>query len=142
MLVSGSLVEDPRVMGLIEASGGLVVADDLCTGSRAFPPAGGAVSDPMEALMDRMMDRFPCPSRASAEERLPGILSLAEKSGARGVVLLVQKFCTPHVADYPYLGSELRKRGIPCIMVEMEESGLTEGRLQTRLEGFFETLGD
>jgi hypothetical protein len=27
-------------------------------------------------------------------------------------------------------------------MVEMEESGLMEGQLRTRLEGFFEMIGD
>jgi benzoyl-CoA reductase/2-hydroxyglutaryl-CoA dehydratase subunit BcrC/BadD/HgdB len=141
VLVSGSLVEDPRVMGLIEESGGMVVADDLCTGIRSFDPVDGKGADPLERLMDRMMNHFPCPSRSSAEERIPRILHLMRESDAKGVVFLFQKFCTPHLADYPYLGGELRKMGIPCTMVEMEESGLAEERLKTRLEGFFETMG-
>jgi benzoyl-CoA reductase/2-hydroxyglutaryl-CoA dehydratase subunit BcrC/BadD/HgdB len=140
VLVSGSLIEDGKTLDIIEQSGGLVVADDLCTGLRSFEPADGKGSDPIDRLIDRTMSRFPCPTRSSAEERLDRIMHLKEISGAQAVVFLFQKFCTPHLADHPFLNEGLRRMNVPSIMVEMEEAGINEGQMRTRLEGFFEMI--
>jgi bcr-type benzoyl-CoA reductase subunit C len=141
VLVSGSLIEEPRVLDLLEECGGKVVADDLCTGFRHFYPPAGAGQTATERLIDRYMNRFPCPARSRAEKRIPLILELINNSQARGVVFLFQKFCTPHLADHPILAEELKKEGIPSVAIEMEEAGIGEGRLRTRLEAFFEMLG-
>jgi benzoyl-CoA reductase/2-hydroxyglutaryl-CoA dehydratase subunit BcrC/BadD/HgdB len=142
ILVSGSLIESAAVMETIETSGGTVVADDLCTGLRAFspPPAGKAA--PFDRLMDRHFNRVPCPSRVRAEDRLARIRGLLDRSGARGVLFVVQKFCTPHLADYPFLSTELKKEGIPVLLVEMDENWQTQGQFETRLEAFFEMLNN
>jgi len=141
VLVSGSLIEEPEVLRILEESGGMVVADDLCTGLRNFVPAYGTGDDPIEQLIDRTMNHFPCPSRASAEDRLPRLLQLIDSAKARAVVFIFQKFCTPHLGDHPFLNAALRDRQIPSTMVELEESGIVEGQMRTRLEGFFEMIG-
>ncbi|MFH1981030.1 MAG: 2-hydroxyacyl-CoA dehydratase family protein [Pseudomonadota bacterium] len=140
VLVTGSLVESTAVLTALEAAGARIVADDLCTGYRHFSPADGAGAEPMDRLVDRYMRRFPCPSRSRAEERLPRILDLAARSGARGVVFLLQKFCTPHLADVPPLTDMLREKGIASLLLEMDETWQVDGRIRTRLEGFFEML--
>ena len=140
VLVSGSLVESVSVLAAIEAAGARIVADDLCTGVRHFSPADGAGADPMARLVDRYMSRFPCPSRSRAEDRLPLILDLVERSGARGVVFVLQKFCTPHLADVPTLTDRLREKGLYSLVLEMDETWQLDGRVRTRLEGFLEML--
>jgi benzoyl-CoA reductase/2-hydroxyglutaryl-CoA dehydratase subunit BcrC/BadD/HgdB len=142
VLVSGSLVESPGILEILEASGGRVVADDLCTGYRHIHPASGEGRNPLDRLVDRYMRRFPCPARSRAVDRAQLMMELIRRSGAKAVVFLLQKFCTPHLADIPILTGVLKNEGIPAIMVEMEESGLMEGQLRTRLEGFFEMIGD
>lgn len=141
VLVSGSLVEEPAVYDILEASGGRVAADDLCTGYRFIDPPDGTGPDPIGRLVDRYQRRFPCPSRSTAADRMPPMKEIISRSGARGVIFLFQKFCTPHLSDYPVMVEELRKEGIPTLLVEMEETGLGEGQLKTRLEGFFEMIG-
>lgn len=141
VFLSGSLIEAPEVLGLVEASGMRVAGDDLCTGLRHFHPAGGKGEDPLDRLMDRYLHRFPCPARARAAERVPLLVDLIRRSGARGVVFMFQKFCTPHLADHPVLTEELGKEGIPSILVEMDETGIMESQMRTRLEGFSEMLG-
>jgi len=86
--------------------------------------------------------RFPCPSRSLVEDRIAPIRGLISRSGIRGVIFLFQKFCTPHLADYPVLVEEIKKEGVPTLLIEMEEAGVTEGQLKTRFEGFFEMIGD
>ncbi|MBI4965578.1 MAG: 2-hydroxyacyl-CoA dehydratase [Desulfomonile tiedjei] len=141
VLVSGSLVEEPGVLELLEECGGKVVADDLCTGLRHFDPPAGQGLTAIERLIDRYINRFPCPARSRAEKRAPLILRLIRDSQAKGVVFLFQKYCTPHLADHPMLAEELKRHGIPSVAIEMEEAGMGEGQVRTRLEAFFEMLG-
>jgi benzoyl-CoA reductase/2-hydroxyglutaryl-CoA dehydratase subunit BcrC/BadD/HgdB len=127
-------------MEILEESGGKVVADDLCTGFRHFFPPGGEGQSPLDQLIDRYINRFPCPSRTRARNRSPLIIELIRRSGSSGVIFLFQKFCTPHLADHPIITEALRRENIHSIMIEMEETGINEGQLRTRFEGFFEML--
>ena len=122
--------------------GGRVVGDDLCTGWRNFSQPEGQGDDAMDRLMDRHFKRFPCPARAKAQDRAPVLARLAEKSGARGVVFFMQKFCTPHVADLPVVLEALQERGVRGLVVEMGETGFSEGQMRTRVEAFLEMLRD
>ena len=140
VLVSGSVIDEPRVLQILEASGGRVVGDDLCTGWRNFCPPAGRGNDPIDRLMDRHFKRFPCPARMKAQDRAPILVDLAQKSGARGVVFFMQKFCAPHVADLPVVMEALEARDVRAIVVEMEETGFSEGQMRTRLEAFLEVL--
>jgi bcr-type benzoyl-CoA reductase subunit C len=140
VLITGSLIENLAVLNIIEASGGRVVADDLCNGFRQMFPPQGKGETPMDRLIDRYMNRFPCPARSRVENRVNRILELTQTSGARGVIFVLQKFCTPHLADYPTLSEELKKNGIPSILIEMDETWQMEAQLKTRLESFFEMM--
>ena len=142
VLVSGSLIEDPKVLDMLEAAGGRVAADDLCTGIRHFLPADGKGDNSLEKLVDRYVNRFPCPSRSRAVDRAPYLMDLIRKSKSKGVIFFLQKFCTPHLADLPILGETLKKANIPSLVFEMEVTGAMEGQLRTRLESFFEMIGD
>ena len=140
VLISGSLIESSEVFKTIEALGGQVVADDLCSGTRHLNPAKGEGNDAVGRLIDRHFKRFPCPSRARATRRASHLDALVKKSGAKGVIFLIQKFCTPHLSDYPVLADALKKKNIPCTLIEMDETWSVEGQFKTRLEGFFEML--
>ena len=95
----------------------------------------------MDRLIDRYMNRFPCPARSRVENRVNRILELVQTSGARGVIFVLQKFCTPHLADYPTLSGEHKKNGFPSLLIEMDETWHMEAQLKTRLESFFEMMG-
>jgi benzoyl-CoA reductase/2-hydroxyglutaryl-CoA dehydratase subunit BcrC/BadD/HgdB len=141
VLVSGSVIDEPRVLAILEDAGARVVGDDLCTGLRNFSPPGGEGKEPIERLMDRHFKRLACPARRKAQERAPLLADLAAASGAKGVVFLLQKFCTPHLADLPVVLEALKAKGLRGLVVEMEETGLNEGQLRTRVESFLEMLG-
>ena len=98
--------------------------------------------DPIDRLMDRHFKRFPCPARMKAQERAPVLVDLVNGSRAKGVVFFLQKFCTPHLADLPVVLDALQAEGVRGLVVEMEETGLNEGQLRTRVESFLEMLGD
>ena len=142
VLVSGSVIDHPRILEVLEECGARVAADDFCSGYRPVAPVETNGVDPWDRLMDRYLKRFPCPARCRAEDRLPVLRDLLERSGAKGVVFLFQKFCTPHIADLPVLKDALDRDGLPCLVIELDETGFNEGQVRTRIESFLELAGD
>jgi benzoyl-CoA reductase/2-hydroxyglutaryl-CoA dehydratase subunit BcrC/BadD/HgdB len=140
VIVSGSLIESTDIFHLIASAGGRVVADDLCTGWRRSYPDYGHDPNPVDRLFYRHCTRRPCPSRSLAVDRSRVLADLATRSGAKGVVFMVQKFCTPHLADYPILSDELKQQGLPSLLLEVDETWQTGEQLKNRLESFFDMI--
>jgi benzoyl-CoA reductase/2-hydroxyglutaryl-CoA dehydratase subunit BcrC/BadD/HgdB len=140
VIVSGSLIESTDIFHLIASAGGRVAADDLCTGWRRSYPDYGHDSNPVDRLFYRHCTRRPCPSRSLAVDRSRVLANLAARSGAKGVVFMVQKFCTPHLADYPILSDELKAHGLPSLLLEVDETWQTGEQLKNRLESFFDMI--
>ena len=142
VMISGSLVEDAGILDMIEDAGGRIVANDLCNGYRQLLPPAADGNSPLDRIVNRYLQRMPCPARARAEDRMGLMLDLMTKSGAQGLILILQKFCTPHLSDYPSLARVLRENGFPVLLLEMDESWQPGGQAQTRLESFFEMIGN
>jgi benzoyl-CoA reductase/2-hydroxyglutaryl-CoA dehydratase subunit BcrC/BadD/HgdB len=142
VVVSGSAIEHPDILTYIEEIGGKIVWDDHCTGIRSFEPVNGAGPDPLEQLVDRYMRRLPCASRCKAEDRWARWEEAMNQLNPQGVIFIIQKFCTPHLSDYPYLKDQLQRKNIPTIVIEMDESWEVSGQIKTRLEGFMDMIGD
>ena len=140
LIISGSLVESEAVLDFVEKAGGRIVYDDICNGSRPQNPPRGKGNHPLDQVIDRIITRNPCPSRSTAEKRYQLLAEKIEDCRANGILFLVQKFCTPHLADVPFLVETLKKNDIPSIMIEMDESWQIDGQFRTRVEGFLEML--
>ena len=143
VVIHGSLCErcSRSVLEEIEACGGVIVDDDLYVGSKYFNTLYNEELAPMEALLDTYLHRVsPCPTRY--EERDPGdyLAEVYNRSGAKGIIMVVVKFCEAH--DYLYFTAHRRfeQLGIPEMLVETVHEGAAEGQLKTRLQGFFEKL--
>ncbi len=136
-IVSGSVLEDARAFRLVGEAGGQVVADDLCTGSRWYEEDISVEGDPWEELAVRYLGRIPCPTRGTAQMRSERLASLLDASQAGSVLFLTQKFCDPHLADVPLLREFLQSRGVPSLLLELEDEGPADEQWKTRLETFF-----
>lgn len=141
IVLSGGLCNMPDVYGTIENSGGVVVADDLCTGSRFYEADVASKADGVAAIAERYIGRNVCPAKhAGIRNRGESLVKLARDSGADGVIFMYLKFCDPHSFDYPYLKQMLADEKIPCLLYEMEEKDAGGGQFQTRCEAFMEML--
>ena len=140
ILLVGGVCDQPEIYDLIEATGGVVVWDDLCTGSRWFE---GEIDPavPLEGLAERYTSRPLCPSKHfSVTLRGETTVDLARKFQADGVLFLLLKFCDPHAFDYPYMKQHLDQAGIPSLLYEVEDQLPSEGQIRTRLETFIEMM--
>jgi len=142
LLLIGPVLDDPTVLDIIDDLGACVVGDDLCTGSRYFdqPVAEAGEGDPIEALADRYLKRWPCPTKHSLHgQRGEHLLELVEERKADGLVFTLQKFCEPQAFDYAIIKETLDVAGVPHLVLELEHTPAV-GQLRTRLEAFSEML--
>jgi len=141
IVLAGSVCSHPDIYDIIENAGGVVVGDDLCTGSRYFEGVMDEKAPPLEAIARRYLDRAICPAKhAGLTDRGENIVRIVRDNQADGVVFLLLKFCDPHAFDYPYIKEMLDKENIPCMLLDMEEQLPAEGQLQTRFETFVQIL--
>jgi benzoyl-CoA reductase/2-hydroxyglutaryl-CoA dehydratase subunit BcrC/BadD/HgdB len=100
-----------------------------------------AAADPWERLAERCWAAPPCPTRgADTAERVRHLVHLLERSGARGAVIHVQKFCEPELFDVPALREAFAARGVPVLQLDGEVEAELSGQVVTRVEAFVEML--
>ena len=141
IVLAGGVCNHPDIYSILEESGGVVVWDDLCTGTRYFNGAVDENIDPIEAIAKRYFERVICPTKHfNPTYRGTNLVRLAKEKKADGVIFLLLKFCDPHAFDYPYLKEYLDREGIPSMLLEVEQQTPASGQLKTRLEAFVEML--
>jgi benzoyl-CoA reductase/2-hydroxyglutaryl-CoA dehydratase subunit BcrC/BadD/HgdB len=64
-----------------------------------------------------------------------------KKSGAKGVIFLLYKYCEPHFFDYPDLKSYLEAQGISTLLLEVEDPSQSREQNKLRIQAFMEMLG-
>lgn len=137
-LLTGSVVTDVPLMEFIEGAGASIVADDTCLGLR---PLAGRVPEgpPLESLAGYYLSRPPCASRADFPARKRFLLETVRAYDVEAVMFVHQKFCDPHLSDYPFLKEILDASGVVSLQIELEGEGFT-GQVRTRIESFMEML--
>jgi benzoyl-CoA reductase/2-hydroxyglutaryl-CoA dehydratase subunit BcrC/BadD/HgdB len=144
VFVVGNLCVFDEIYDYIEAGGGTVVGDDMCTGSRYFAVNADEKSpNPVEALADRIIKRPICAAKHNPLfDRGVYLKGMIQDSGAEGVIFLLVKFCDPHSFDYPYLKESVDELKVPHMLLETEMDNPSLGQIKTRIEAFMEMIGD
>jgi benzoyl-CoA reductase/2-hydroxyglutaryl-CoA dehydratase subunit BcrC/BadD/HgdB len=63
-----------------------------------------------------------------------------QESGAKGAIFLLYKYCEAHFFDYPDLNRALESKGIPTLLLEVEDPSYSIGQLKIRVQAFVEML--
>lgn len=134
----------PELLELIEDCGAIVVDDDLFHGTRYVSTDIGDTGHPLEALASVYLRRntaIPCPTRVQHEADWDRFLvDSVYASGAQGVIVLMAKFCEPHMLFYPELRKALEAKSIPLLLIETEHEGLPMESIRTRVEALVERI--
>jgi bcr-type benzoyl-CoA reductase subunit C len=141
VVLAGSVCDTPDLFDTVEAAGGAVVGDDLCTGQRWFDRLVPEDQPPLTALANRYRERVICPSKHTGlTTRADHLISLVNHTRAHGVLFVMLKFCDPHAFDYPYLKECLDAKGIKSMALEMDDGHRNQGQFSTRIETFIHML--
>lgn len=132
----------PEIIDMIEETGAHVVNDDLFVGWRFIHADMDESAEPLDAMAGWYIDknrRLPCPTRAmQGVDWEDYLLAEVDRSGAEGLVVLMVKFCEPHMYFYPEIKEAFEARGIPLLLIETEHEEMPIEALKTRVETFVE----
>jgi benzoyl-CoA reductase subunit C len=143
LMVVGSSI-DFTEMGIfheIETTGGMIVTDEMCTGTRWIYRDVKTDQDPFKALAKHYHYAGMCAAKYPAQKvRMDNVARLARAYSVEGVVIVVEKFCDPFAFSAPGTEKVLRDElGLPVLVLESAEvQGL--GQVKTRTQGFVETI--
>ncbi len=141
IFLAGNMTHSDFYFSLIEEAGAIVVQDDLCSGTRFLRLMVPEDADPIEGLTNRYLTSFLCPTKyKGVHAHAETLVKEVQKSGAKGVIFLLYKYCEPHFFDYPDLKQALESRGIPTLLLEVEDPSYSVGQLKIRVQAFVEML--
>jgi benzoyl-CoA reductase/2-hydroxyglutaryl-CoA dehydratase subunit BcrC/BadD/HgdB len=141
IFLAGNMTHSDFYFSLIEEAGAIVVQDDLCSGTRFLRLMVPEDTDPIEGLTNRYLTSFLCPTKyKGVHAHAETLVKEVQKSGAKGVIFLFYKYCEPHFFDYPDLKQALESKGIPTLLLEVEDPSYSVGQLKIRVQAFVEML--
>jgi benzoyl-CoA reductase/2-hydroxyglutaryl-CoA dehydratase subunit BcrC/BadD/HgdB len=141
VFLTGNMTHSDSYFSLIEEAGAIIVQDDLCSGARFLRLMVPEEVDPIEGLTDRYLTSFLCPTKyKGVHAHAETLLTEVQKSGAKGVIFLLYKYCETHFFDYPDLKQALESKGIPTLLLEVEDPSSSIEQLKIRVQAFVEML--
>lgn len=146
VVVSGTPMALPnwKVPHIIESSGAVIVAEELCTGLRYYENTvaedGGSVEQMIDAIAKRYLD-INCACFSPNQRRVDKIVQLVRDYKADGVIHVSLAFCDPYLVEANRVEKALKEHGIPLLTIETDYGQEDTGQLKTRIEAFFEMLG-
>lgn len=145
ILVTGTPMAIPnwKMHHIVETSGGVVVCEETCTGTRYFENFVNENNNTLEDQYQSLADRYlgiNCACFTPNNGRIEDIIRLYEEYNADGVVYYSLPFCTTYATEYKKVKDALDAKNIPVIMIETDYSLQDVGQIKTRLEAFFEMI--
>ncbi len=137
--VSGPILMDRSFLPLLRECGATMVSEDLGTGSRYFWDEVDEAGDPVEAIIERYWNKSPESYKTPMEPRWLHLLNQIERSKARGVIFVIEKYSDEDQYDYPVWRDRLRSRGIPSLLLD-SELVLESEQVRTRVQTFVDVV--
>ncbi len=146
VLLTGSEIDDPDLIRLLEEAGALVVADRYCLGS--FPNRGEIILTDGEDALTQVCRTYiqwgQCPRFMNTEkirERHEYIDRLAKEYQADGIVIQQLKFCDYWGYERAHMTHVMREEyGYPVLSVDRPYVAGNSGQLRTRAQAFVESI--
>ncbi|PKN53727.1 MAG: 2-hydroxyacyl-CoA dehydratase [Deltaproteobacteria bacterium HGW-Deltaproteobacteria-13] len=142
LMLVGSANDDVGLVRVMEGEKAIVVADNLCFGSRFYSDRVEEEGDPVFELARRYLGHNDCPRMYGDYRRRLKILEEKVKNGKiDGVILQNIRFCDLHGSENGLFERDLEANGIPCMRLEREYGPLVEtGRMKMRVDAFIERI--
>ena len=146
VVVAGSEIDDPGLIGLMEETGARVVADRFCFGSlpERIPIELNDTEDVLTQICRHYLKIGKCPRYMNAEkvlERQDYVHQLVQEYHADGVIYQQMKFCDYWGYERAYASKNMREKyGVPTLSIDSPYVTGNSGQLRTRFQAFVESL--
>jgi len=147
ILLTGSppIFPNLKIPLLIEQTGGVIVADDLCSSTRLLYDTvvideTGPTDILLTAISDRYIKPCTCPFLVENTDRKRRLLQMIRDFGIDGVVYQAFSGCHLFEMESKSVSRFLESEGIPMLYIETDYSPEDTGQLSTRVEAFLESI--
>lgn len=147
IMITGTPMAIPnwKLHHIIETSGGAVVVEETCTGTRYFEnltdESKSTLDDQIKALADRYMG-INCACFTPNTGRTEDILRLAKEYNVDGIIDVNLKFCNLYDTEGYFVERAVKEAGIPVLGIETDYTDQDAGQLRTRIGAFIEMLSN
>jgi benzoyl-CoA reductase/2-hydroxyglutaryl-CoA dehydratase subunit BcrC/BadD/HgdB len=146
ILLGGSHIVWPnwKIPTLIEETGGIIAADELCSGMRVFRDPVVSDENSLESLVEAVADKYfypcTCPSFSPNLEREDNILNMIKDYKIEGVIYHVLRGCHLNALDSTKVDVLLKANKMPVLKIETEYDEGDVEQIRTRIEAFLEMI--
>ena len=145
IIITGTPMAIPnwKVPHIIEESGAVIVAEELCTGLRYFENLVSETEESMDQTVEQIAARYlniNCACFTPNEGRMEKLVKLAEEYKADGIIHCALTFCDPYAIEANRVEKVLKEKGIPLLKIETDYGQEDAGQLKTRIEAFLELI--
>ena len=141
IVVSGILTDAPQLNEIFDDMGMHIVADDVAAQSRQYRTDVPEMDDPLQALAVKFADMDNCSVLYNVKKpRVQWIVDTAKARGAKGVVVVMTKFCDPEEFDYVMIKKACEAADLPLALVEVDRQMVHFEQVRTNLETFRDML--
>ncbi len=141
VVVSGILTDAPQLNAVFEEFGMHIVADDVAAQSRQYRTDVPECDDPLDALAVKFANMDNCSVLYNVKKpRVQWIVDTAKARGAKGVVVVMTKFCDPEEFDYVMIKKACEAADLPLALVEVDRQMVQFEQIRTNLETFRDML--
>ncbi len=134
-----------KLHNIVETSGGAVVCEEMCTGTRYFEnlvdESLTTVEGQIQALAERYMN-INCACFTPNEGRIEDILRLAKEYNVDGIIDVNLKFCSLYDTEGYFVERAMKEAGIPVLGIETDYTDSDAQQLRTRVSAFIEMLNN
>lgn len=146
IMITGTPMAIPnwKIHHLVETSGGVVVVEEMCTGTRYFENLVDESQDTLEGQIKALAERYMkinCACFTPNTNRIDDILRLAKEYNVDGVLDVNLKFCGLYATESYKVQKALKEAGIPVMSLETDYSDQDAEQLRTRIQAFLEMIG-
>ena len=142
VFLMSTMLDQPRIIRMIEEAGLVIISEDSCTGARHFEGLVSESGDPYHALAKRYLRKWPCARMKGTAERLEWIEKEIEDHAPAGLIFLWLKYCDQSGFEIPLLKPFLENKGLPLLVLENDYTERGLGQIRVRIEAFAEMLKD
>ncbi len=141
LFISGGCIEEMEHLELIENCGCVIVADNICLGSRHFLDEVKTEGNPLQAIAHRYLNHLSCPRMmGDFNRRFDYLLNVRNEYGVEGAIIEKLKFCDIWGGEIYLYRQETKTNNVPLLALEREIYGGGAGQIKTRVQAFLEKL--
>jgi benzoyl-CoA reductase/2-hydroxyglutaryl-CoA dehydratase subunit BcrC/BadD/HgdB len=145
ILVTGTPMALPnwKLHDIIEKAGGVVVGEEMCTGSRYYEKLVDEDAATLDDMIDDIAEKYldiNCACFTPNQGRIDDVIRLAKELGADGVIDYTLQFCGTYQIESGAVEKAVQDAGLPVLKIDTDYSMEDVGQLSTRIEAFLEMV--